>query len=78
MKTFKAVATSYEGERKIIQADAKNKTEFIKEARKNGFKINPFKVKDSELFNFIMDETNCNEWDWAEDSEQVKEYLASR
>ena len=40
------------------------KADFIKDLRCNGYQVNPRKVKPSDVFDYIMNHTNCNPWDW--------------
>ena len=40
------------------------KADFIKDLRSNGYQVNPRKVKPSDVFDYIMNHTNCNPWDW--------------
>lgn len=40
--------------------------------RRNGYKVDPDKVKTAELFDYIMSETNAAPWDWKENTEITK------
>lgn len=40
------------------------KADFIHDLRKNGYKVNPKKVKESSLFEYIITKTNMYPWDW--------------
>lgn len=40
------------------------KADFIRDLRGNGYRVNPKKVKKAELFDYIMEHTNCNYYDW--------------
>ena len=40
------------------------KADFIHDLRKNGYKVNPKKVKESSLFEYIITNTNMYPWDW--------------
>lgn len=49
----------------ITNREYRNKAEFIQDLRHNGYKVNEKKVKPSDLFDYIMNYTNCESWDWA-------------
>lgn len=55
-----------DGGRLVIIEDQEYPTKmaFIHDLRKNGYAVNPKKVKESKLFNYIMNHTDCYEWDW--------------
>ena len=52
----------------IIESEYDKKIDFINDLRGNGYMVNPLKVKKAEVFNYIMDNTNCNKWDWEENN----------
>jgi len=65
MKTYKAIVKDKkDGERMIIEREYETKASFIADLRANGFAVNSNKVKESKVFDWIMDNTNCNPWDW--------------
>jgi len=47
-----------------IDREYPNKAKFIYDLRANGYSVNPDKVKDFDVFNFILNETNCTPEDW--------------
>lgn len=49
---------------KIIEGYANTKLEFIRNLRKNNYKVNFRKVKKYEVFEWITQNTNCNDLDW--------------
>ena len=55
-----------DGKRVVIirNQDYPNKAEFIHDLRANGYKVNPKKVKPSDVFSYICDHTDMNPWDW--------------
>lgn len=55
-----------DGKRVVIirNQDYPNKAEFIHDLRANGYKVNPKKVKPSDVFDYICDHTDMNPWDW--------------
>ena len=65
-KLYKALVKDENSQLKIIESYYSNKKDFIRDLRNNGYKVNPIKVKKAEVFDFIMANTNCNEWDWKE------------
>lgn len=64
MKSYSAFVK--DGNRSVIirNQDYRTKAEFIHDLRCNGYKVNPKKVKPSDVFDYIMEHTNCNPWDW--------------
>ena len=42
----------------------RTKADFIHDLRCNGYKVNPMKVKTSRTFDYIINHTDCNPWDW--------------
>lgn len=40
------------------------KADFIHNLRANGYKVNPKKVKQADVFEYILNHTNCAPWDW--------------
>lgn len=64
MKMYSAIVK--DGNRVVVirNQDYRTKAEFINDLRHNGYKVNPKKVKPSDVFDYIIDHTNCNPWDW--------------
>ena len=48
----------------IRDQDYPNKAAFIRDLRANGYRVNPKKVKPSDVFDYICDHTDMNPWDW--------------
>lgn len=69
MKTqsYKA-AVKLDGKMEIIETISESKKQFIADLRANGYKVNDMHVKKTDVFNHIMNNTNCNEWDWKENN----------
>lgn len=55
-----------------ITRDYSSKAEFIRDIRGNGFKVNPMRVLETELFNFVIMHTNCEPSDWQEAARGTK------
>ena len=67
MTMYKAIVTDKaDGRKVVIESNAYSKTDFIHDLRRNGYSVNPAKVKTKEVFDYIMQNTNCNPWDWKE------------
>lgn len=67
MPLYKAIVTNKMNRRKvIIESEYSTKAEFVCELRANGYAVNPVKVKTKEVFDYIMNHTNCNICDWKE------------
>lgn len=64
MKKYSAMVK--DGKRVVIirDQDYPNKAAFIHDLRANGYKVNPKKVKPSDVFDYICDHTDMNPWDW--------------
>ena len=64
MKKYSAVVK--DGNRIVFikNQEYKSKADFISDLRHNGYKVNTKKVKTAEVFDYIMNHTNCNPWDW--------------
>lgn len=73
MKTFSAVVKDGNHTVFIEDQEYKTKADFIHDLRRNGYKVNPDKVKTSDVFDYIMKHTNCNPWDWKRIN-KVEEY----
>lgn len=52
----------------IKNQEYSRKSDFIRDLRSNGYAVNPLKVKKFEVFDYIMEHTNCNLWDWQENN----------
>lgn len=64
-KMFKASVIEKEtGRFTIIESEYYTKKAFIEDLRDNGYRVNPDKVKEKELYNWIVDNTNCEPIDW--------------
>lgn len=67
MKMYKAIVKDkMDGRKVIIESESNTKEEFIHDLRANGYAVNPIKVKTKEVFEYIMNHTDCNPWDWKE------------
>lgn len=64
MKQYKALV-KFNGEAKVITSEYNTKAEFVKELRANGYQVNDKKVKEAELFDWIIENTNCTDADWS-------------
>lgn len=64
MKKFSAVVK--DGARTVFITDqeCRTKADFTHDLRANGYKVNPLKVKTSWTFDYIINHTDCNLWDW--------------
>lgn len=72
MKKYSAVVK--DGNRVVFikNEEYNTKSEFIHDLRRNGYSVNPKKVKTSDVFEYIMAHTDCHTWDW--DIENVPEF----
>lgn len=65
MKNYKAFVKREDGTMVVIESEYNTKQEFIHDLRCNGYKVNPSKVKESHIFDYIVSHTDCNPWDWS-------------
>lgn len=63
MKKYSALVK--DGDRIVFieNQDYPTKADFIHDLRHNGYRVNPKKVKPAEVFDYIMNHTNCNPCD---------------
>lgn len=62
---YKALVTDKETKEKLfIEFDSPTKKQFIQDLRLNGYSVSDQKVKKSEVYNWILNNTNCQEEDW--------------
>lgn len=67
MRMYKAIVTNkMNGKKVIIESEYHTKSEFIHDLRSNGYAVDPIKVKQKEVFDYIINNTNCSPWDWIE------------
>lgn len=64
MKTYSAVVKDGSRTVFITNQEYNTKADFIHDLRCNGYSVNPAKVKEAHLFDYIVNHTNCNPWDW--------------
>lgn len=64
MKEYSAVVK--DGARVVFikNQEYQRKADFIHNLRANGYKVNPKKVKQADVFEYILNHTNCAPWDW--------------
>lgn len=64
MKLYSAVVKDGSRTVFITNQEYQTKADFIHDLRRNGYKVNPLKVKTSRTFDYIINHTDCNPWDW--------------
>ena len=47
-----------------IDSEYKTKTDFISDLRSNGYAVSQYHVKEKVEYDRIINETDCNIWDW--------------
>lgn len=64
MKEYSAIVK--DGNRVVFikNQEYQRKADFIHDLRANGYKVNPKKVKPANVFDYILNHTNCAPWDW--------------
>ncbi len=69
-RLFKAgVVDKDTGEFVVIESRYASKAAFIRDLRSNGYRVTEYRVKPAEVYDWIIDHTNCNRWDWTETNE---------
>lgn len=64
-KEFKALVKDKKTKQTtVITSTYNSKNEFIKDLKSNGYIVNLNKVKLSKDFDYIINKTNAEEWDW--------------
>lgn len=65
LREYKAlVKDTYTGKYTVVSGEAYTKSDFINDLRKNGYKVNDRKAKRADVFDYIVNHTNMNYWDW--------------
>ena len=64
MKMYSALVKDGNRLVEIKEQEYNSKADFIFDLRRNGYKVNHKKVKESSLYNYIINNTNCYSWDW--------------
>ena len=64
MKMYSALVKDGKRLVEIKNRDYNSKAEFIHDLRGNGYKVNPKKVKESHVYDYIVSNTNMYPWDW--------------
>lgn len=64
MKEYSAVVK--DGARVVFikNQEYQRKADFIHDLRSNGYKVDPKKVKPADVFEYILNHTDCAPWDW--------------
>lgn len=65
MKKYKTLA--YDKKYKVwdvITREYETKAEFVKELRANGYKVNPLRVAEEKVWDYIMDHTDATDIDF--------------
>jgi len=67
---YKAIVTDKFNDNKkiIVEIYQRTKKDAIRDLRGNGYAVNVMKVKKAPVFDYIMNNTNCESWDWKENN----------
>lgn len=63
-KMYKACVKDSKGKINVIEGLYTTKSAFIKDLRANGYKVNYYKVKEIDVYEYIINETNATPDDW--------------
>jgi len=47
-----------------IDSEYPSKSKFIADLKRNGYSVNPDKVQTKQQYDYIINHTNCQPWDW--------------
>jgi hypothetical protein len=62
---YKAIVKDRETKMFItIESEYSKKSNFIRDLKNSGYIVNPLKIKPCQVFDYIMNHTNCNPEDW--------------
>jgi len=61
---YSAMVITQDNELIRVDSEYNTKSDFIKDLRANGYKVNNNKVKTFEEMERILNTTNGNKWDW--------------
>lgn len=64
MKKYSAIVKDGNRTVFITNQEYRTKNDFIHDLRRNGYRVDPMKVKVSRVFDYIINHTNLNPWDW--------------
>lgn len=66
MKQYSAVVKDKQTKQTILiqNKEYSTKAKFISDLKSNGYAVDPNKVKESEVFEYIMKNTNCEPQEW--------------
>lgn len=78
MKTYSAIVKDGTRTVFITNQEYQKKADFIHDLRHNGYKVNPMKVKTSRTFDYIVNHTNCNPWDWKLTEKEIEKIEEER
>lgn len=61
----------------VVELDCSSKNNFIRDVRSNGYSVNPKRVLTKKSYDFVIENTNCYEFDWREwTDEEIQKALA--
>lgn len=82
MALYKAFVKNKQTKEKLfIESEYPTKTAFIKDLKSNGYSVNPIKVKEAKVYNWILENTNCTNEDLKfinripKDNEDVNDWI---
>lgn len=64
MKVYSAIVKDNGKTVYIENQEYQTKADFVYDLRRNGYSVNPRMVKPSNVFDYIINRTNCDPWDW--------------
>ena len=65
MKTYKALVENKEnGKLVVLTVEAENKADAKKDIRLNGYTIRNNRCLESKYYDYVVENTNCEKWDW--------------
>lgn len=65
MKTYKACVIDKETKKAVvIESEQPSKANFIRNLRHNGYQVCDWRVKEASVYDYIVEQTNCQKEDW--------------
>lgn len=65
MKKYKTYAYDKKTKKYVfIESEYPTKANFIKDIRANGYRVNPIRVAEANVYNYIMEHTNAEDIDF--------------
>jgi hypothetical protein len=76
---YKAIVKSGGNEIKIIEGEYKRKKDFITDLRRNGYKVSQYHIKESDIFDWIVNNMRIgDEWKKVNNKKDIEKLMNER